>query len=95
MKPLKLTRAQIKEGLKQTPIEQILLGAGNPAKVNLTSKQKAFARKVADGLPKAQAYRESYNSKASKQSQAEQASKLSRTPQISTMIEAFKWLKNT
>ena len=44
MKPLKLTRAQIKEGLKQTPIEQILLGAGNPAKVNLTSKQKSFAR---------------------------------------------------
>ena len=89
-KPLKLTRAQIKEGLKQTPIEQILLGAGNPAKVNLTSKQKAFARKVADGLPQAQAYRESYNSKAKPSTQSTEGHKLAKHPTISTMIEAFK-----
>ena len=89
MKPLKLTRAQIKEGLKQTPIEQILLGAGNPAKVNLTSKQKAFARKVADGLPKAETYRTTYNTKAKKQYQGHQAHMLSKNPKIAQMIEAF------
>ena len=86
----KLTRAQIKENLKQVPIETVLLGATSSHGVKLTGKQKAFAKKVADGMPKAQAYRESYDTKASKQSQAEQASKLSANPKISTMIEAFR-----
>lgn len=85
----KLSRKQIKEGLQNTPIEQILLGANNADKVNLTKKQKDFARKVAEGKPKAQAYRETYNTKASKQNQAVQASKLASNPKISTMIEAF------
>lgn len=85
----KLTRAQIKENLKQVPIETVLLGATSSHGIKLTGKQKAFAKKVADGLPKAQAYRESYDTQASKQSQAEQASKLSANPKISTMIEAF------
>ena len=88
-KPPKLTRAQIKENLKQVPIETILLGATSSHGIKLTGKQKAFAQKVAEGKPKAQAYRETYNTKASKQSQAEQASKLSANPKISTMIEAF------
>jgi hypothetical protein len=89
MKPPKLTRAQIKENLKQVPIETVLLGATSSHGIKLTGKQKAFAQKVAEGKPKAQAYRETYNTKASKQSQAEQASKLSANPKISTMIEAF------
>ena len=85
----KLTRKQITEGLKQTPIEQILLGSSNPDGVKLTKKQKDFARKVAEGKPKAQAYRETYNSTAKPQSQAEQASRLASNPKISAMIEAF------
>jgi hypothetical protein len=88
-KPIKLTRQAIKEGLKQTPIEHILVGAHNVGKVNLTKKQKDFARKVAEGKPKAQAYRETYNTQASKQNQAVQASKLASQPKISAMIEAF------
>lgn len=85
----KLSRAQIKEGLKSTPIEQILLGHQTADKVKLTKKQKDFARKVAEGKPKAQAYRETYNSKAKPQSQAEQASRLSADPKIKSMIDAF------
>jgi hypothetical protein len=85
----KLTRKQITEGLKSTPIETILLGHQNADKVKLTKKQKDFARKVAEGKPKAQAYRETYNTNASKQNQAVQASKLSSNPKIKTMIEAF------
>jgi hypothetical protein len=88
-KPIKLTRQAIKETLKQTPIEQILVGAHNVGKVNLTKKQKDFARKVAEGKPKAQAYRETYNTNTSKQSQAEQASRLASNPKVSAMIEAF------
>jgi len=88
-KPIKLTRQAIKEGLKQTPIEQILVGAHNVDKVNLTKKQKDFARKVAEGKPKAKAYRETYDSQATPQSQAEQASRLAKNPKISAMIESF------
>jgi hypothetical protein len=86
---IKLSRKQVKEGLKNAPIEQILVGAHNVEKVNLTKKQKDFARKVAEGKPKAKAYRETYDSNASPQSQAEQASRLAKNPKISAMIESF------
>ena len=89
-KPIKLSRKQISEGLKQTPIDQILVGVHNADKINLTKKQKDFARKVAEGKPKAKAYRESYDSHAKPQSQAEQANRLAKNPKIATMIEAFQ-----
>jgi len=86
----KLTRKQITEGLKNTPIENILVGVHNADKINLTKKQKDFARKVAEQVPKAQAYREVYDSNASPQSQAEQAHRLAKNPKIASMIEAFQ-----
>lgn len=89
-KPIKLSRKQITEGLKHAPIEHILVGAHNVDKVNLTKKQKDFARKVAEGKPKAKAYRESYNSKAKPATQANEGHKLTKNPAISAMIEAFK-----
>lgn len=85
----KLSRAQIKEGLKSTPIENILLGHQNADKVKLTKKQKDFARKVAEGKPKAQAYRESYNSQAKPSTQAVEGHKLASNPKIANMIDAF------
>jgi hypothetical protein len=88
-KPIKITRQAIRETLKQTPIDQILVGAHNVEKVNLTKKQKDFARKVAEGKPKAQAYRESYNSKAKPATQSNEGHKLMKNPAISAMIEAF------
>ena len=86
---IKLTRKQVKEGLKNTPIEQILVGAHNADKVNLTKKQKDFARKVAEGKPKAQAYRETYDSKGKPQTQAQEGNRLAKDPKISAMIESF------
>jgi hypothetical protein len=88
-KPIKITRQAIRETLKQTPIEQILVGAHNVDKVNLTKKQKEFARKVAEGKPKAQAYRESYNSKGKPTTEAVEGSKLASNPKIAQMIESF------
>jgi hypothetical protein len=85
----KLTRKEITEGLKSTPIEQILLGHQNADKVKLTKKQKDFARKVAEGKPKAQAYRESYNSKGKPTTEAVEGHKLASNPKISHMIDAF------
>jgi hypothetical protein len=85
----KLTRKQITEGLKNTPIENILVGVHNADKINLTKKQKDFARKVADGKPKAQAYRETYNSKGKPSTEGREGHRLTQNPKISTMIEAF------
>lgn len=85
----KLTRKQITDGLKQTPIENILVGVHNADKINLTKKQKDFARKVAEGKPKAKAYRESYNSKGKPSTEGREGHRLSLNPKISTMIEAF------
>jgi hypothetical protein len=88
-KPIKISRSAIKQTLKETPIDQILVGAHNVGKVNLTKKQKDFAKKVAEGMPKAKAYRETYDTNTTKQNQAVQASKLASNPKIATMIEAF------
>jgi hypothetical protein len=89
-KPIKITRQAIRETLKQTPIDQILVGAHNVDKVRLTKKQKDFARKVAEGKPKAQAYRESYNSKGKPTTEAVEGSKLASNPKIAQMIESFQ-----
>jgi hypothetical protein len=89
-KPIKISRSAIKQTLKETPIDQILVGAHNVGKVNLTKKQKDFAKKVAEGMPKAKAYRETYDTNTTKQNQAVQASKLASNPKISAMIESFQ-----
>jgi len=57
--PQKLTRAQIKAGLDQVPIES-LLSSGEGKKPQLTHKQREFARAIALGQSKAQAYRGSH-----------------------------------
>lgn len=88
-KPIKITRQAIRETLKQVPIEQILVGAHNAGKVNLTKKQKDFARKVAEGKPKAQAYREAYDSNGKPQTEAQEGNRLANNPKISAMIESF------
>lgn len=83
---MKLTRKQIKEGLEAMPIDTLLLGSPK----TLTHKQKEFAKAVALGKPKAQAYREAYNTKASPNVQAVEGHRLSNNPNISLMIEAMK-----
>lgn len=57
--PQKLTRAQIKAGLDQVPIET-LLSSGEGKQPKITGKMKAFAHAVALGQSKAQAYRGSH-----------------------------------
>jgi len=85
---IKLNRSQIKEGLKQFPIESLIMGEGK--KRTLTTKQKGFIRDVATGKTKAQAYRDNYNSKTTKKLQGDAGYKLSAKPVINAEIEAFK-----
>jgi len=86
----KLTRAQIKEGLDQIPMETLLQGASG-SEVNLTAKQIAFAKELALGkTSKAQAYRNAYNSKGKPKTVGSHAYKLSTDDRIRTAVEAFR-----
>jgi len=51
----KLTRAEIREGLTQIPIDVLLVG--NNKNVQLTSKEEKFVKGLVEGKPKAQSYR--------------------------------------
>jgi hypothetical protein len=55
--PKRLTRKQINEGLDSVPLAGLLGGSSK----ELTAKQKRFARDVALGATKADAYRNNYN----------------------------------
>jgi ethanolamine utilization protein EutP (predicted NTPase) len=57
-KPAKLSRAQIRESLDTVPLDSLFSPAVSR---ELTAKQKRFARDVAMGKTKADAYRDNYN----------------------------------
>jgi len=86
----KLTRAQIREGLKAVPIETILLGAVGAKEKTLTPKQREFARQIALGETKAGAYRKSRETKAKPASASRQGQELMKNPAIASQVEAYK-----
>ena len=86
MKPSKLSRAQIREGLTQTPFIDIMGGAVN---AKLTNKEKVFAMELAKGETGAAAYRKAYSSKGKATTQAVEACKLRKRPNISQMVDAY------
>jgi hypothetical protein len=83
MKPL--TRKQIREALDQVPIDSVLSVSGE-----LTTKQKNFAREVASGSTKADAYRKAYKADATKRTLAGAPYDLAKDPRISREIEAYR-----
>jgi hypothetical protein len=83
---MKLSRAQIHEGLKQVPMETIL----NVSNKDITPKQKKFAREVALGSTGAEAYRKAYSRNAKPTTAANQASKLKAKPTIAATISAME-----
>ena len=83
----RLTRKQIREGLDQTPMGA-LLGV-NPTTTKLTAKEKEFARLVALGETKAQAYREAYKSKGNKKTHASNGYIVAQRTDVQQMIAAF------
>ena len=86
----KLTRAQIREGLKAQPIEALLLGAGNARTTTLTSKQKKFALALAAGDTKAGAYRAAYNTNSKPAIQSLEGQRLAAHPSIALQVEALR-----
>lgn len=87
-KPKPLTRDQIRKGLDDIPMDTLLAGTASIGK-HLTPKQREFARLVALGEGKAQAYRKSYNSKGKSKTAAQEGWKLSSRPDIAQTTEAF------
>ena len=87
--PQKLTRAQIKEGLDTIPVET-LLSSGQGKQAKITHKQREFARAVAMGQSKAQAYRVSHKAKPSKRTINSEPYKLASDPRIAREIEHYR-----
>lgn len=83
----KITKREIREGLEEIPIEQILLGSSNNKQ--LTHKQKTFAKQVALGKTKTEAYRIAYDTKGKPTTQAVNAHKVSTNENVKLMIEAY------
>ncbi len=83
----KITKREIREGLEQIPIEQILLGSVGDKQ--LTHKQKTFAKQVALGKPKAQAYKIAYDSNGNPITASANAQKLMGDTRIKLLVEAY------
>lgn len=82
----KLTRKQIREGLEQVPIADIL---GKAVSRELTHKQKTFALELAKGNTKAGSYRKVYSSKAKPKTAGDAGSRLAKDPRISAEAKAL------
>lgn len=71
------------------PINTLLLGA-NSKTTKLTHKQMRFAEEIAKGESKAQAYRNSHNSKGKPKTQSQNGQVLLKNTAIQTQVDAFK-----
>ena len=87
--PQKLTRAQIRAGLEQVPIET-LLSSGEGKQPKITSKMKAFAHAIALGQSKASAYRGSHKANPAPSTITTAPYELMRDPRIAREIAAYK-----
>ena len=83
---MKLSRKAIDEGLESLPISAIL---GKTVTDGLTPKQREFARKVAQGKTKAQAYREAFNPNPAPSTIVTTPYKVAADPRVQREIEAY------
>jgi hypothetical protein len=83
--PKRLTRKQVQEGLDTVPVSALLTGS----RKELTAKQARFARDVALGATKADAYRNNYNV-TSKATMTSRPYALASDSRVKAEIEAIK-----
>lgn len=86
----KISRKQIAEALDQIPVEHLLMGSAGR---ELTAKQKKFARLIAEGNTGADSYRMAYNTKSSKKTQGDAASRVKSDARVSAEINRLKALQ--
>jgi hypothetical protein len=83
---MKLTRNQIKQGLDQVPMVDIL---GPQVNAKLTPKQKDFAMNLAKGDAPSAAYKKAFNRKGKVATIANDAYKLRKKPDVIAMRDAY------
>jgi hypothetical protein len=81
-----MKRKEIRQTLKEAPIDQVLLVGKN----ELTHKQKEFARAIALGATGSDAYRSAYNTKGTPNTVGTEASLLRANPKIAREIAAYE-----
>ena len=84
----KLSRKAIEEGLDTIPMSEIL-GVSSKDK-GLTHKQQTFARELAKGATKAEAYRKAYKRDATKATLMGEPYRVAADPRVSAEVEAYK-----
>lgn len=83
---MKLSRKTLEQGINDLPMSAIL---GKQVADALTPKQREFARKVAQGKSKAQAYREAYNPNPAPTTILTTPYKVAADPRVQREIEAY------
>jgi hypothetical protein len=83
----KLSRKEVNQALETVPLDQLF---SIDVSKGLTHKQKTFAREVARGATKAEAYRRSYKSNAAPSTIVSEPYAVARNPLVSREIEAYK-----
>lgn len=83
----RLSRKEVNEALATVPLEQLF---SVDVSKGLTHKQKTFAREVAKGATKAEAYRRSYKPNATPATIVSEPYAVARNPLVSREIEAYK-----
>jgi protoporphyrinogen oxidase len=86
----KLTREQIREGLEQVPLEALLTGSIGAKEKRLNAKDTEFARQLALGESKAEAYRRSRKTNPKPQSASRRGQALAKDDAIQSQAEAFR-----
>lgn len=81
-----LTRKQIKEGLEQVPMADIL----GVSRKEITPKMQTFAREIAKGSKKVDAYRKAYKADAKPSSLAKDPYTLAKDPRVIQEVEAYR-----
>ena len=84
----KLSRKAIEEGLDTIPISEIL--GVSPSAKGLTHKQQTFARELAKGATKAEAYRKAYKAKPAPSTILTAPYRLAADARVSAEVEAYK-----
>ena len=84
--PMKLSRKALEQASKELPMSVIL---GKTVSDGLTTKQKNFARAIAMGATKADAYRKAYKQDAKPSSLNNDPYRIAADPRIAREIEAY------
>jgi hypothetical protein len=82
---MRMDRASLRQAVETIPLDSLL---GKGVSGNLTPKEKRFAREVAQGATKADAYRKAYNPK-SKHTQRKEPYMVAARPSVAQEIEAL------